>query len=393
MAIKQGKTIRVITPEELLRVSKRKQEVSGKTGVVVPVAMMGAPLIMTEKLVSGETTKSLACLQDLYIAGYRDGELPNPIDEVHVGNDVTYIENYSPIVSSSTSDIGLGDREIIALVSAEIGGLNCIEPLMVSAELGLPVLDCDGMGRAFPELQMYTPLIYGAKPHPSTLADEKGRKDVVLKANSAKALENHFRKVVVEMGCSAGVTISSLRISDELDKLVPYSLSRTWRLGRAVLMSRRENSSPIEAVRKEASGILIITGKITDIRRETTGGFNRGFLKIVGTNNFSGKNALIEFQNENLIARISSRPCASEDMEVVAIVPDLITVLDIDTGEPIPTENVRYGQRVAALTLPSHHLLRTPQALEFVGPGAFGYSDIVFTPCGPPQDTEPVGPR
>lgn len=32
--------------------------------------------------------------------------------------------------------------------------------------------------------------------------------------------------------------------------------------------------------------------------------------------------------------------------------PDLITFLDIDTGEPITTESMRFGLRVAALAIP-----------------------------------------
>lgn len=39
-------------------------------------------------------------------------------------------------------------------MSAEIGGLNAVEPLCVAALMDLPVIDCDGMGRAFPELQV-----------------------------------------------------------------------------------------------------------------------------------------------------------------------------------------------------------------------------------------------
>lgn len=39
-------------------------------------------------------------------------------------------------------------------MSAEIGGMNSIEPLLVGANMKLPVLDADGMGRAFPELQV-----------------------------------------------------------------------------------------------------------------------------------------------------------------------------------------------------------------------------------------------
>lgn len=40
-------------------------------------------------------------------------------------------------------------------MAAEVGGANSFEPLVVGAKVGLPVLDADGMGRAFPELQVY----------------------------------------------------------------------------------------------------------------------------------------------------------------------------------------------------------------------------------------------
>ncbi|XP_069112790.1 uncharacterized protein [Argopecten irradians] len=391
MALERGKTIRVITKETLLSKCRVKQV--NTSSVVVPVALMGAPLIITEKLVSGEAAGSLMCLQQLYKDGYRDGEMPSQYkSSIKTDGEKTYIESYEAAETFTTSSTDLEDKKIVALVSAEVGGMNCIEPLLVSAELGIPVLDADGMGRAFPELQMYTPMIYGGKPYPSTLADAKGRRDVVLKIDTAKELENHFRRIVVEMGCSAGVTISCLRVEDELDQLVPLSISLAWRLGRAVLLSRRDNTSPTDAILRETDGFLTIAGKIVDVSRETTGGFNKGFLKIVGTDEFSDKKGVIEFQNENLIARIGTG-FQTDKTEIVSCVPDLITVVDSDTGEPIPTENVRYGQRVSVLTLPSHPMLRTPRALAFVGPRAFGYNDIDFTPCGPCREIEPVGPR
>jgi DUF917 family protein len=39
-------------------------------------------------------------------------------------------------------------------MSLEIGGGNGIQPLMAAAHLGLPVVDADTMGRAYPEAQM-----------------------------------------------------------------------------------------------------------------------------------------------------------------------------------------------------------------------------------------------
>ena len=65
---------------------------------------------------------------------------------------------------------------------------------------------------------------------------------------------------------------------------------------------------------------------------------------------------------------------------VLACVPDLICVLDTETGEPITTEQLRYGQRVTVLGIPCSSKLRTPQALEVIGPQAFGYGEVTYVP-------------
>ena len=67
------------------------------------------------------------------------------------------------------------------------------------------------------------------------------------------------------------------------------------------------------------------------------------------------------------------------DGDQVAIVPDLITLVDSDRGEPITTEIVRYGLRTTVIGIPAPPQLTTEQALRFVGPQAFGY-DLPYTP-------------
>src|SRR5215831_13758858 len=52
-------------------------------------------------------------------------------------------------------------RRVTAVISAEIGGANAMSPMIVAAQTGRPVVDGDGMGRAFPELQMETFVIEG----------------------------------------------------------------------------------------------------------------------------------------------------------------------------------------------------------------------------------------
>jgi DUF917 family protein len=63
----------------------------------------------------------------------------------------------------------------------------------------------------------------------------------------------------------------------------------------------------------------------------------------------------------------------------VASVPDLIAILDTERGEPITTENLRYGFQVTVIGIPSDAKWRTPEGIALGRPRHFGY-DIDFTP-------------
>ena len=65
---------------------------------------------------------------------------------------------------------------------------------------------------------------------------------------------------------------------------------------------------------------------------------------------------------------------------ILATVPDLTSLVDEDTGQPITTEKVRYGLRVAVIAMPCSSLWTTPQGLAVGGLVAFGYKDVVYSP-------------
>lgn len=108
--------------------------------------------------------------------------------------------------------------------------------------------------------------------------------------------------------------------------------------------------------------MLISDGKVSSVERHTTDGFVRGHVSI----ETQGRVLTIDFQNENLVARF-------DDGQVLASVPDLITLVEQDSAEPLSTETVKYGYRVSVLVLPAPEPLTTPKALQHIGPKAFGY--------------------
>ena len=93
--------------------------------------------------------------------------------------------------------------------------------------------------------------------------------------------------------------------------------------------------------------------------------FARGEARIQGTGADAGSALRIRFQNEHLIATVDDEP--------VATAPDLIVALDRETGEPITTEALRYGHRIAVVGAPCDERWHTPGGIELVGPRYFGY--------------------
>ena len=262
--------------------------------------------------------------------------------------------------------------KMAALICAEIGGANAMEPVITAAQAGLPVLDGDGMGRAFPEVQMTTFFIYGAKPSPAAIADDKGNVVVFRHVQDMYWLERFARDTSVAMGAAAGFAIAPMRMDFVRRTAVPNTMTQALSIGRSVLDARAKRQNVVERVVAATGATLFFTGKVTDLRRELKGGFARGEAKIAGMGDWHGSEGRIAIQNENLVLWVDGEP--------VIMVPDLIINLDLETGEPITTEVLRYGQRVAVIGLPVHDLMKTPEAMAVVGPAAFGYPDLTFTP-------------
>ena len=244
-------------------------------------------------------------------------------------------------------------------------------PLVVGAALGIPVVDGDGMGRAFPELQMITYLIYGGVTAPAALADERGNSVVLSEVADVKWLERIARSVTIEMGGHAGLAGPPMDGAHCRRTIIPNTLRLAQRIGQAVLDARRSHQDPGTAVISVTGGSRYLRGKVVDIERKTTKGFARGHLILEGIGTDAGRVIRIEFQNENLVI--------FENGEAQVVVPDLITLVSTDRGEPLTTEIVRYGFRADVLAIPCPDLLKTPEALEVVGPRAFGY-DVDFVP-------------
>jgi uncharacterized protein len=261
----------------------------------------------------------------------------------------------------------LTGRTVAALMPAEIGGSNGLLPLCWAGRMGLPVVDADGMGRAFPLIPQVTMHLAGIDPNPGVMTDERGNV-LVFKAISGAWMERLERSAAVEFGGSGAATEYPMTVGQARGATVRGTFTLAIEIGDALTTAVGDPMAALVAV---TGGYPLMRGKVTDVERRTTKGFVRGSVVIEGIGDDAGRLLRLEIQNENL--------AALEQGRVLASVPDLITILDTETADAIPTERVRYGQRVTVIAMPCAPIWRSAVGLQMAGPRAFGY-DFDYVP-------------
>ncbi len=256
---------------------------------------------------------------------------------------------------------------VAALMCAEIGGSNGMVPITWAAKLGLPVLDADGMGRAFPEVQQVTMHLAGIPAAPAVVVDERGHRAVIHQAEGEWA-ERLERAIAIACGGIAASAEYTMTVAQARGATVPGTMTLAAEIGRSISGAETD---PVGAVIALTGAARLLDGKVADIERRFEGGFIRGTATIEGTRGDSGKTLGIEIQNEFLVAKV--------DGHVRATAPDIITLLDEQTGEAIHTERLKYGQRVVVIAIPCPPIWRTPIGLQTAGPAAFGF-DLPYVP-------------
>lgn len=319
-----GKLVAIGAVQECGPVTLLDPEEVPDDALVVPIAMMGAPTVLAEKAIGGNEYKKLFDMVSKFFG-----------------------------------------REIYAFMPIEAGGVNSMLPIAACARLGLPLVDCDGMGRAFPELQMVTFTIGGMSATPMALTDEKGN-SVIFETITNKWTEELARAVTMSCGGSVSVSLYPMTGAQMKAYSVKNIVTRSQKLGEAIRTVKNcaDDVTPEEHFLQFSEGYKLFKGKIADVLRETRGAFNFGKVVLEGIGECKGHQAYVEFQNENLTATV--------DGEILATTPDLICLVDTETFTPVTTDALKYGKRVLVVGLKCFEMWRTPAGIDLVGPRYFG---------------------
>ncbi len=255
-------------------------------------------------------------------------------------------------------------KKVDALLPLEIGGANGMYAFPISVATGIPVVDADCMGRAYPELQMITPAINNEPCPPAVMSDIRNSDVYFPNFESWDWGERLMRVTCAEMGAVAcmGFALTGEQVKQSS---IHGTITQAKNIGNALISANKNNQCPIQALQDTTPSKFLFEGKVVDVNRRIERGFLKGKLTIKGTGNYTEDELLIHFQNEFSVALLNN--------EVLVTTPDLICVLDTVSGDGVGTDAVRYGQRLSVLALPTDPIYLSKGGLKAVSPRAFGF--------------------
>jgi len=196
------------------------------------------------------------------------------------------------------------------------------------------------------------------------------------------------RRASVQAGGLVAVARNPVTASYAKEHAAPGAIRMCLQVGQAILEAREDSPAAAAAAAARASGGAVICyGKVTFKELETSGGFDTGRIVIVGESpagddrRVDVANGQIElaFCNEYLtleaafgsatgggagsvVVRAGGSSAGGDAGSVgrsvrLATFPDLIVTMDLRSGMPVSSAEIREGQEFAVVVVPRHRLI------------------------------------
>ncbi len=235
--------------------------------------------------------------------------------------------------------------------TSENGGLASVNGWFQSAVLRVPVVDAPCNGRAHPMGTMGAMGLHRQEGYISVQAAAGGNPSKGLYTEmvvSGSIIE--ASRLVRQASISAGGMVAVARNPVQLEYVkkygAPLALSQALEVGRRIQKGRAV--SPRQAAYEAAEfleGRIVGEGRIQELKLETRGGFDVG-VTLVQTER---SRLELTFWNEFMTLE--------QEGERLGTFPDLIALIDLATGLPLPSAELREGQQVAVILVPKAGLI------------------------------------
>ncbi|MBV7273888.1 DUF917 family protein [Clostridium sp. PL3] len=252
----------------------------------------------------------------------------------------------------------------------EVGAVNSLVPMLVASQLGIPVIDADGAGRAVPQLETTTLAMANISPSPAALVNSITEKfpsyavsisldKVKLPDGKAQAdlMEEAARNMIdlKDFGQVGALSMYYIPQSKLEEGVIPDTLKYAHNIGK-VIVDGSQTGKSIENLKSwfKNNKIKYFTfdeSEVIEVKAASSGqggGFNIGIVKV---KNKSGDVVTINYENENLFAYLNENT-----KNPWAMAPDLICYMT-DKGA-LSNMEIKKGQTVTIFGLPCNSKMR-----------------------------------
>jgi DUF917 family protein len=256
-------------------------------------------------------------------------------------------------------------KRITAIVPVELGGSNTGVPIAVASSLNLKIVDGDFSGRAVPEIPQSTLSLSGKHFSPFSSVDPYGNICIIKNAINNPMAERIGK--YLSAASFSGVTQCGYLMSGKEAKeiVIPETVSECLEVGKFIRESRESGENVLDLLVKKVNGWLLFKGTVSTKETEDKDGYYWGTYTLNGLNDFSGQTFKMWFKNENHISWKNDKPFVTS--------PDLLIVVDMNTGEPITNTNLKITDRVGVIGIKAREIFRTDKGLDGLGPKHFGF--------------------
>ncbi|MGM0592666.1 MAG: DUF917 domain-containing protein [Halobacteriota archaeon] len=246
-------------------------------------------------------------------------------------------------------------KTVAGMMTNEMGGSATVNGFVQSAVTGIPLVDATCNGRAHPTGPMGSIGLEGSDESVQSAVggDPATGSHVELVIESTiDVAATAVRQAAQDAGGLVAVARNPVSAAYANENAAVGVYEQAVDLGRRI-ETAPDGKSAAEAVADALGGEVPAAGIVDDVTLETEGGFDVGTVEVDG--------ASLTFWNEYMTLEI--------DGQRLATFPDLIALLDRDTGAPITTAALEAGRNVSVVTAPAASLslgagMRSPALFE-----------------------------
>lgn len=244
--------------------------------------------------------------------------------------------------------------------------ISSFAPVIAASQLGVPLVDADGMGRTFALIHHTAMHLAGVSPTPLVAQGATGESVLVDVLSSPRA-DRLLRNNVDTLGGWAALASYPTTTGVLRNAALPGTMSRLLNVGR-MLLARTDADVLVQRLATLTGCRRIGRGRITELEHlsRPSDVTIPAHPSSVVVDELDGRRRQLRMELRSEVVAVFA------DGDLVAAAPDVINLVDVSRGELATLDSLEPGDLVDVLITPADAVWYATEGLAMVGPRSHG---------------------